>query len=169
MSKVAGIIGYKNSGKTTLTRALARELTTRGYEVAMIKHMSHHVDLAGKDTAVLAEVMDQVGFISPLGSGIFWRKTLTLERMIPYLEADFILVEGFKMEETLPRIACLRGRLDDRDLLGDLTICAVGPPDRVAGAGVLLLSRDDVGQIADLVEQNALRFPDPDCAEGGHK
>ena len=27
MLKVVGIIGYKNSGKTTLTHALARELT----------------------------------------------------------------------------------------------------------------------------------------------
>ena len=65
--KVVGIIGYKNSGKTTLIQALAHELAGRGHEVAVIKHTSHHLDLPGKDTAVLGETVSQVGLISPRG------------------------------------------------------------------------------------------------------
>ena len=183
MLKVVGVIGYQNSGKTTLTRALARELTSRGHQVAVIKHLSHHLDLPGKDTAILGEVVDQVGFISPQGSGIFWKKSLSLEDAIPYLEADIILVEGFKAEKTFPKIVCLRGRPDDADcgrsvdLFDGLAICAVGPADQLerlnvpsfGGLRTPLLGRDDVGKIADLVAQKAFKLPSLDCGACGYE
>ncbi len=183
MLKVIGIIGYKNSGKTTLTHALARELTGRGHEVTVIKHSSHHLDLPGKDTTALAEAVGQVGFISPQESGVFWKKSLSLENIIPYLEAEFILVEGFKAEKTFPKIVCLRGEPDDRDLFDGLAICAVLPPPSQGGVGggshgladqveevdVPLLTRDEVGQIADMVEEKAFKLPNLDCGGCGHE
>ena len=101
MIQVVGVIGYQNSGKTTLIRTLARELVSRGHEVAVVKHLSHPLDLPGKDTATLGEVVGRVGFISPQSSGVFWNQALSLENLLPYLEADVVLVEGFKHERTL--------------------------------------------------------------------
>ena len=177
MLKVVGIIGYKNSGKTTLTHKLARELTRRGHQVAVIKHLSHHLDLPGKDTATLGEAVGQVGFISPQQSGVFWKGALCLEDMIPHLEADIFLAEGFKAEKTYPKIACLRGEPDDRDLFDGLVICAVAPADLMgkvavpSGDGIRppLLDRDDVGRIADLVEQKAFKLPNLDCGGCGYE
>jgi len=167
--KLVGIVGYKDSGKTTLTHALARELTSRGHEVAVIKHSSHRLNIPGKDTAILGESVGQVGIISPHESALFWRRTQSLEDMIPHLEADVILVEGFKTEKTFPKIACLRGEPDDRDLLDGLAICAVGPTGQVAGTNVPLLDRDDVVEIADLVEQRAFKLPNLDCGDCGYE
>jgi molybdopterin-guanine dinucleotide biosynthesis protein B len=169
MLKVVGIVGYQDSGKTTLTRALARELTGRGYQVAVIKHSSHHLDLPGKDTAALKEAVGQVGFISPGESAVFWKKSLSLENIIPYLEADIILVEGFKKEKTYPKIVCLRGEPGDRDLFDGLAICAVGPADQVGELDVPLLSRDEVEKIADLVEEKAFKLPNLDCEGCGYE
>ncbi len=177
MLKVIGVVGYKNSGKTTLTRALARELTARGHEVAVIKHSFHHLDLPGKDTTVLAEAVGQVGFISPQESGVFWKKSLSLENIIPYLQADIVLVEGFKAEKTFPKIVCLRGEPDDRDLFDGLTICAVEPADQVEGMALSsferlrapLLGRDEVARVADLVEAKAFKLPNLDCGGCGHE
>ncbi|HIC93677.1 MAG TPA: Fe-S cluster protein, partial [Anaerolineae bacterium] len=67
--KAIGIVGFKNSGKTTLARALAQELLQRGHRVAAVKHSSEGLDLLGKDTARLREFADQVGFVSPQESG----------------------------------------------------------------------------------------------------
>lgn len=169
MLKVVGIIGYKDSGKTTLTRALARELSDRGHEVAVVKHSSHPLDLSGKDSAVLGGVVDQVGFISSGESGLFWQGRLSLEDMLSYLEADIILVEGFKAEKTFPRIVCLRGQPDDRDLFDGLAVCAVGPADEVKDVGVPLLRRDEIERIADLVEEKGFKLPNLDCGSCGHE
>jgi len=168
MLKVVGIVGYKDSGKTTLTYALARELTGRGYEVAVIKHTSHQLDLPGKDTAVLGESVGQVGLISSQESALLWKKPLSLENIVPYLEADIVLVEGFKEERTYPKIACLRGVPDDADLFDDLLIAAVGPAE-YAGDGVPLFDRDAAGEIADLVERKAFKLPNLDCGGCGRE
>ena len=169
MLKVVGIVGYKDSGKTTLTRALARELTSRGREVAVIKHTSHQLDLPGKDTAILGESVEQVAIVSSQESALFWKRTQSLEDMISYLEADIILVEGLKTEKSFPKIVCLRDEPDDRDLLDGLAICAVGPTSQVAGTGVPLLGRDDVTGVADLVEQRAFKLPNLDCGDCGYE
>jgi molybdopterin-guanine dinucleotide biosynthesis protein B len=165
--RAVGIVGYKNSGKTTLTHALARELTKRSHEVAVIKHTSHHLDLPGKDTAVLGEAVSQVGFISPLESGVFWKKLLSLENIIAYLEADVLLIEGFKEEKTFPKVICLRGEPEDQDLFDGLAICAVGPATEELELDVLLLSLDQIGRIADLVEEKAFKLPNLDCGSCG--
>lgn len=151
--KIVGIIGYEDSGKTTLARALARELTARGHRVAVVKHTSHHIDLAGKDTAKLLEAAGQVAIVSAEATGVFWRKPMGLEDVLAYLDADVVLVEGFKAQQGYPKIACLRGRLDDRDLIDDLAIAAIGPTDTVGDLDIPAFGRDDVGSIGDLIEE----------------
>lgn len=186
MLKVAGIVGYKNSGKTTLVCALARELAGREHRVAVIKHTSHHLDLPGKDTATLGEVVGQVGIISPQESGVFWKRPLSLENIIPFLEADMVLVEGFKAEKTFPKIVCLRGKPADadyerpEDLFDGLAICAVFPPplqrgvggrlaDRVEEVEVPCFGQDEIVKIADLVERKAFKLPNLECGGCGHE
>ena len=93
---VVAIVGYKNSGKTTLARALARELGERGLAVAVVKHTRHAypLDTAGKDTALLGEVAGAVALVTPQESALFWRRPLGLDEVITHLEADVVLVEG---------------------------------------------------------------------------
>jgi molybdopterin-guanine dinucleotide biosynthesis protein B len=167
--RVVGIVGYKNSGKTTLAHAVSGELTSRGYTVAVIKHSSHHLDLVGKDTAILGTSADPVAIISPQGSGIFWTKPLTLEDMLLHVTADIVLVEGFKRERTFPKVLCLRGKPDDRALFDGLAICAVGPADQVDRVDVPILDRDDICQITDLVERRGFKLPNLDCGGCGRE
>ncbi|MGD1996926.1 MAG: molybdopterin-guanine dinucleotide biosynthesis protein B [Anaerolineae bacterium] len=169
MLKVIGVIGYKDSGKTTLVHALARELVSRGHKVAVIKHMSHPVDLADKDTAMLGKAVDQVGFISPQESGILWKRELDLEDILAHLEAQFVLVEGFKRKTTFPKIVCLRGEPDDQELFDGLVICAVGPTDQVEDVEVPHLGWHEIGKIADLAERRGFMLPGLDCGECGYE
>ena len=114
--KVFGISGWKNSGKTTLTSALIRELSARGYRVSSVKHAHHNVDVdqqgtdsykhraAGASEVMLAtskrfalmhEIAEEQGEFE-LGE--------LLEKMS---EVDLILVEGFKSSD-IPKIQTIR-------------------------------------------------------------
>jgi len=173
--KVVGIIGYSNSGKTTLIRALAHELKDRGHQVAVIKHTSHDLDLQGKDTARLREVVDQVGLISPRESGVFWGQSLNLEELISYLGSEIVLVEGFKAARTFPKIVCLRDEPGDpeqewtSDLFDGLTLCAVGPAERPERVDVPVLGLQDIWRIADLVVQKGFKLPNLNCGACGYE
>jgi molybdopterin-guanine dinucleotide biosynthesis protein B len=169
MKRVIGIVGFKNSGKTTLTRALAQELVARGHAVAALKHTSHQVDVAEKDTATLLEIADQVAIVSDGMTGVFWRDSMSLEDVLAYLDADIVLVEGFKEEKSYPKIACLRGETDDADLLDGLVVAVTGPTDQVEVSGIPAFDRDDVAAIAGLVESAAFKLPNLDCKGCGRE
>ncbi|RLC67514.1 MAG: molybdopterin-guanine dinucleotide biosynthesis protein B [Chloroflexi bacterium] len=169
MVRVAGIVGYKNSGKTTLIRALAGELQERGHEVAVVKHTHHRLDVPGKDTAILREAVAQVALVSRREFALFGKRSPSLEEVISCLQADIVLVEGFKAERTFPKIACLRGKPDDRDLFDGLVIAACGPATHVRRGEAPLLDRDDVSGIADVVENRAFKLPKLDCGSCGYE
>jgi len=167
--RAVGIVGHKDSGKTTLIQALGRELVDRGHRVVTVKHSSHAIDLQGKDTAKLRRSADQVAFVSPLETMILWKRAMKPEELLPYLDADIALLEGFKAEQTFPKIVCLKGEPEDRQLFDGLAICAVGPAGQVQQTGVPLLDRDDAARIADLVEQRAFWLPNLNCGGCGHE
>src|SRR5690606_142191 len=52
MQRVLGVIGWKNSGKTTLVERLVAELVARGWKVSTVKHAHHAFDIdhEGTDT-----------------------------------------------------------------------------------------------------------------------
>ena len=52
-----GVVGWKNSGKTTLMARLIEELTRRGYAVSVIKHAHEkfEIDHPGRDSFKLRE------------------------------------------------------------------------------------------------------------------
>ena len=165
--RAVGIVGYKNSGKTTLVIALARELIKRGHRVGTIKHASGGLDFPGGDTAKHREVVEQVGAISPVESVVFFRGARSLEEMLSHLNADFVLIEGFKEEKTFPKVVCLSGREEDRALFDGLALCAVGsgsPP----GIEVPVFDPErELGAIADLVEEQAFKLPNLNCGGCG--
>jgi molybdopterin-guanine dinucleotide biosynthesis protein B len=138
------IIGRKNSGKTTLTVALAAELGRRGRRVATIKHGHHafETDEPGRDswrhfnegraeatimagTGKIALVMRIDGEPDP-------------ERLVAELYAgrgyDVVLIEGWK-HGMLPKIEVFRRALHDRPVHD--------PADADAAARFLAIVTDD--------------------------
>jgi molybdopterin-guanine dinucleotide biosynthesis adapter protein len=114
-TRIISIIGRKNAGKTTLTVALASELTRRGHRVMTIKHGDHpaDVDREGSDSwrHFHEGRADRVLIASPDLRVLFERAPddydpIGLARR--YLDdADIILVEGFK-RALLPKIEVFR-------------------------------------------------------------
>ena len=101
---VIGIVGWKNSGKTTLASALIRELSARGLTVNSIKHAHHGVDVdqPGTDSyqhreAGAQEVILAGGQRFAIMHELRGVEEPTMDDLLARLgPCDWVVVEGFK-------------------------------------------------------------------------
>ena len=117
--KVFQIVGYHNSGKTTLVEYLAMELQKRGYRVGYIKHDPKDkgiTDKEGSDTYRVKPFTEKTALVSSKKLTLWWFENLSLQRVLEFFkDLDVVLVEGFKTEKGFPKIAV--GEIED-DLVG---------------------------------------------------
>ncbi len=156
--RVYGVIGWKNSGKTSLMERLVAEITGRGFSVSTVKHVHHDVDLdqpgkdshrhraAGASEVVLASA--QRFAILREHHGPEPELPEVLARMAP---VDLILVEGYK-RDAHAKIEVFRSEAG-HDLIQphDPLVRAVATDADLGTLSVPLLDLNDTGTIADFI------------------
>lgn len=167
---VFGIVGWKNSGKTTLMAKLIAEFSRRGLNVAAIKHAHHHfdVDHEGRDSFRFREAGAKTTIVSsPVRWAIMTELRGDAELDLPQLlekaaGADIILVEGYKTHphrkievrrEEAVRTAPLSAK--------DPAIMAVAADFETDAGGLPLFSLDDVPAIADFISAQVFTVGSP--------
>ncbi len=153
---VIGIVGWKNSGKTTLVEKLIPILRAQGATVSTIKHTHHAVDLdrPGKDSFRHREAGAQEVAIVSSARWILLHENQQdekvqfqqmLERMTP---VDIVLVEGFK-SLSHDKIELRRGKADgDLFAESDPAIRAVASDSELAIKSIPRFDIDDPDAIA---------------------
>lgn len=119
-----GVVGWKNSGKTTLMARLISELTQRGYTVSVVKHAHEkfEIDHAGRDSFKLREAgASEVALSSPrrfaLMRELGGAPEMRLAEVLSHIgTCDLVLVEGYKRED-FPKIEIRREGAASRDPL----------------------------------------------------
>jgi molybdopterin-guanine dinucleotide biosynthesis protein B len=151
---VIAVVGWKNSGKTTLVTKLIAEFVSRGVRVASIKHAHHifEIDHEGTDSyrhrqagasSVAIVSARRVGIVREIAEG----EEPSFEAVLASLgPADVVIVEGYK---SLPlRKIEVRRRESNRD--GDLApvdpnVLAIASDYRVEAPVPVLELNDAVG------------------------
>jgi len=110
---VLAVTGWSNSGKTTLIVELIAYCVAHGERVAAIKHTHHEInDRNEGDTARFLAAGASIVILTNDDEAILWRTGAspvpippwTGEGAYPPLDADVILIEGFKSRHGWPRI-----------------------------------------------------------------
>ncbi|HAK1569713.1 TPA: molybdopterin-guanine dinucleotide biosynthesis protein B [Listeria monocytogenes] len=111
MATILQIIGFKNSGKTTLLNALIRASRKENYTVSAIKHDAHDfsVDHAGTDSYSFHESgAEAVVIANSRQYAVMEQNGIDLKTAIQKLpESDIVLIEGYK-EGPFPKIILIR-------------------------------------------------------------
>ncbi|MUG23386.1 molybdopterin-guanine dinucleotide biosynthesis protein B [Paenibacillus macerans] len=166
MAPIIQIVGYKNSGKTTLIARLVAMLHTLNLRVAVIKHDVHgfEVDREGTDTYRHRQAgASAAAIVSPWRTAIVEERETPLADLIGHFQAyDLIIVEGFK-REPYPKIVLIRSA-EDEHLLTELGgVCAavyreeaLPDPDKPQRPGLHCFERNDVDGILSFLKQNVL-------------
>lgn len=157
--KLFGVVGWKNSGKTTLVAGLVTELKARGFKVSTMKHAHHAFDLdqPGRDSYKHREAGAQEVLIS---SGKRWavmhelqgEDEFTLDDLLAKMTpVDIVIIEGFK---TAPhaKIECHRATTEMPLVsANNKTIVAVASDVALDAGELQVLDLNNVSAVADFV------------------
>lgn len=134
--RVLQIVGFKNSGKTTLALNLLKQAKSAGKMVAAIKHHGHGgpLELPKADADSMRLFEEGADCSIAYGDGVVQlhqrKQPAALEELIAFASVgkpDFILVEGFK-EAPFEKIVLLRSAEDWVELQKlDHIVLAVAP------------------------------------------
>jgi molybdopterin-guanine dinucleotide biosynthesis protein B len=109
------IIGYKNTGKTTLVCKLTEIFTEKGYKVGTVKHDAHlfDIDIPEKDTWKHRQAgAEIVAIASERRIAVIEERAVALEELVNRMKhVDIIFVEGFK-NEVYPKIVMIKSEAD---------------------------------------------------------
>lgn len=154
MIPVVSVVGYSNSGKTTLLVKIIKELKTRGFKVATIKHHHKNVDIdtPGKDTWRHAQAgADTVVLASPSKVAIIEQtpEGMSLDEIIGKISGvDIIITEGFKHEKK-PKIEVYRSSVHDHLITPVEELLAVASD--VEFNGIPCFDLDEPGALVDFL------------------
>jgi len=161
MPPMVSIVGRSKSGKTTLIERLLRELTSRGYQVATIKHTPQGMsfDKPDKDSgrhfqagskATIVSSPDTMVLIKPVTSEV------TLNEVARLLGEDYdvILTEGFKHDDA-PKIEIHRSKVGPP--LNNINKLIAIVTDEPLDTKTRQFSLEDIKALADLVDDGFIK------------
>ncbi|MBR0272324.1 MAG: molybdopterin-guanine dinucleotide biosynthesis protein B [Methanobrevibacter sp.] len=141
--KIVSIVGRKNTGKTSLSVKVIRELTKRGYNVASVKHSHHSIEMDKENTDTWKHKQAGANLVVGVGSTTFFnsREEHDLNRILYLLkhfdDFDFVIIEGYKTYN-YPKIAT------SPEVVDEYTIKEVNSFE---------ITPEGVSELADLIEQ----------------
>jgi molybdopterin-guanine dinucleotide biosynthesis protein B len=161
MPPIVSIIGISESGKTTLMEKLIRELKSRNYRVATVKHTAEEatLDKPGKDTWRHLQAGSEVTVLAS-ENGMVMMKPVTSEGTLDEIarlfgeDYDIILAEGFKQSDA-PKIEVHRKNVGPplKDIKRIIAIASDEPLDTKTRQ----FSLDDVKGLVDFIEDGFIK------------
>ncbi|PTX55358.1 molybdopterin-guanine dinucleotide biosynthesis protein B [Melghirimyces profundicolus] len=157
---VIQIVGYSNTGKTTLITRLIPLLSEEGWKVGTVKRHAGELELdePGKDTWRHRESgADRVAITARNQTAVIFSRPLGLDELLEHHRGmDLVLVEGFK-GASYPKLL-MAGEEADLSLIRELTnVRGVVSPVPLEGKGIEVPQyfRDDTDGVAEVVKRLA--------------
>ena len=160
--KIIGVVGWKNTGKTTLIEKLVLEFNSRNLTVSTIKHSHHNfsVDRQGTDSFRHFNAGTKETILASEQKWIkFSRQTSDSKPNLPYLieqiiPVDIVMVEGFKLSGH-KKVEVINVASNRRPIYKtDQTICAIIlNQNKIQNTVLPQFNRDDIQKICDFIEK----------------
>ncbi len=176
--RAVNIVGFKNSGKTSLVLELAKAMEAQGLSVGIVKQSHHTLDTPESDTGRF-RTPNSGRTVLALGQGeaaLYWGQDRDLTDLLPLIQADIVLIEGAKARDFLPRILCLRPEDTQENLANELqsplALASYSIEERNVGlAGkqhFCQLSEQSIDGLTSIILEKAFVLPRLNCKSCGY-
>lgn len=170
--KAIGIAGFKKSGKTRIVEKLLKGLKDKGNRVGTIKHVPKEdftIDQRGTDSWRHAQAgSEKIVLISPGELATLEKRSADLEEILHKVEElDYVIVEGFRDSEIVPKIMVARDEEEAEKLNDDFT---VGFIENGTKNKPVIKKQEEIEKLIDLVEEKAMPpLGGLNCGECGYE
>ena len=156
MTKVVGIVGWKNVGKTFFVTEIINLLVKKGYKVGTIKHAHHDFDIDKPGTDSFKHRKSGASEVI-ISSSKRWAKITEhknnnekkLNELVrEFINVDLIIVEGFKRENH-PKIEIIsqNSKFVNNEIKNVVAIVA----DQKIKSNIPLFMRNDVESLTEFI------------------
>jgi len=170
--KILSVIGYTQSGKTTVIENIIKELKKRKYSVGSIKDIHFEkfkIDKEGTNTyrhgEAGSEIVTARGYYE---TDILFPRKLSIEEILEFYSQDFVIMEGVT-DYNLPVILCAQNEKEIEERLSDKVFLISGKISNSIGEYKkipVINAIEDTGRLVDFIEEKVYeRLPDypPEC------
>lgn len=164
--KLFSVIGFHNSGKTTLITKLIQHLKRLNLTSSTIKNIHNKINLENEnnDTAKHFQYThDFSAGISENSTFIHWKRKMKIQDIMDFVKTDFLIIEGMK-SYPFPKIVCATTQ-DDVNKLVDETTFAIVSSQKLS-SNIPLFSHSEVEKLTYLILEKifpALPYHNPKC------
>ena len=156
MTKVVGIVGWKDVGKTFFVTEIINLLVKKGYKVGTIKHAHHDFDIDKPGTDSFEHRQSGASEVI-ISSSKRWAKIIENnnktekklnELLREFNDVDLVIVEGFK-KENLPKIEIIgqNSKIVNNEIKNVVAIVA----DQKTKSNIPLFMRNDVESLTEFI------------------
>ena len=156
MTKVVGIVGWKDVGKTFFVTEIINLLVKKGYKVGTIKHAHHDFDIDKPETDSFKHRQSGATEVI-ISSSKRWAKIIENnnktekklnELLREFNDVDLVIVEGFK-KENHPKIEIIgqNSKIVNNEIKNVVAIVA----DQKTKSNIPLFMRNDVESLTEFI------------------
>ena len=156
MTKVVGIVCWKDVGKTFFVTEIINLLVKKGYKVGTIKHAHHDFDIDKPGTDSFKHRQSSASEVI-ISSSKRWAKIIENnnktekklnELLREFIDVDLVIVEGFK-NENHPKIEIIgqNSKIVNNEIKNVVAIVA----DRKTKSNIPLFMRNDVESLTEFI------------------
>ncbi len=156
MTKVVGIVGWKDVGKTFFVTEIINLLVQKGYKVGAIKHAHHNFDIDKPGTDSFKHRQSGASEVI-ISSSKRWAKIIEHknnnekklnELLKEFINVDLVIVEGFK-KENHPKIEIIsqNSKIVNNEIKNVVAIVA----DQKIKSNIPIFMRNDVESLTEFI------------------
>ena len=160
--KCVGIVSCSGKNETLLMVNMSNELERRKHKVALVEYFKSSKGFPERKADVPDDNPHTVVNCFPDRTTFSFENSMSLDGILAHVDADYVLIKGFKEDKSYPRIVIMDENRKEKDWFNGLEIAGYG----MAHTSYFPVTQN-ITQLIDIIEEKSFKLPNLNCKACG--